>query len=255
MIRIMETKDFYYQIKGKTSQDQKDNETGLYGGIQNWVFPPIFSGRVSATDKKYAKVLIEEEYGRAFPLKVLAKDLKSSEFLLSIQEITDKDARTQRLFETNICIQCSKEFKTIDLYNDMHESYKGSEYCSYACKNAHYKVQEFIRNQERNMDISGNKNPVIYKITNKTTNKCYIGKTTQVFTLRWYQHFFQNGNCKFHEAVKTCNVVDWTFEVVEAVLIPDDIKTLPEIEKIILDRERYFINLYDSIENGYNSRT
>lgn len=255
----METKDFYYQIKGKTSEDQKNEDTSpfgsSYGSVQNWVFPPIFSGKVSAVDKKQAKLLIEEEYGRTFPLKVLAKDLASNEFLLSIQEITDKDARTQRLFQVNKCRQCDKEFKTIDLYNDMHETYKGGEFCSYICKNENYKVQEFIRNQERNMDISGNKNPVIYKITNKTNNKCYIGKTTQVFTLRWYQHFFQSGNCKFHEAVRTCSVLDWTFEIIETVEIPVDIKTLPEIEKIILERERHFINLYDSIENGYNSRT
>jgi len=48
--------EFYYQIKGKLSEP----ELGMYGGVQNWEFPPIFCGKVEADDKKAAKAIIED---------------------------------------------------------------------------------------------------------------------------------------------------------------------------------------------------
>lgn len=36
--------------------------------------------------------------------------------------------------------------------------------------------------------IYGSKNMVIYKVTNKLNDKCYIGQTTNKFKIRKYQH-------------------------------------------------------------------
>lgn len=241
-------KDFFYQIKAKLSEP----ETSLYGGIQNWAFPPVFSGKVTACDKKEAKKLIEEDYGRVFPLRVLAKDLASSEFLLNIEEIKP-GSRIEDLFELKKCEHCPKTFYVIDHYNNANESYKGSQYCSSKCKNDAAGVREYIRSQFQ--ELSGSENPLIYKIHNRITNMCYIGKTTQIFTLRWYQHFFQGGNNKFHNAIQSSKVTDWLFEIQEIVTIPEDIKTVTEIEKLVIERERFWINHHNSIENGYNSKT
>ena len=239
-------KEYYYQIKGKKSADSMS-------GFSNWSFPPIFSGKVLAEDKKEAKMLIDDAYGKKFPLRVLSKDLDSNEFLLNIEEICE-GSHINRLFVLNECkrLSCQNTFYVIDKYNDHNCSNKGQSYCSYECQDEDRKIEVYIRNQ--NEVLSGSANPVIYKITNKTTEMVYIGKTTQVFTLRWYQHFFQHGSCKFHEAIRSSKVTDWLFEIEEAIEIPKDIKSVKDIETLIIDRERFYINKYDSINSGYNTR-
>jgi len=234
-------KDFYYQIKGK-------NEMG-------WCFPPLFSGKITAEDRKVAKTLIEEEYGKQFPLRVLAKDVDSNEFLLSIKEIKDDDHYTRRLFEVRECKQCKKPYKIIEKYNSKNEG-GGPDFCSSDCSKEFSTVANYSRwsTKEIFIQTNGKEKPIIYKITNKINGKCYIGKTTQIFTLRWYQHFFHGGDSKFHQEVRSTPVENWTFEILETIDIPDQIATLKEIDEIILGRERHYIVLYDSIENGYNSK-
>lgn len=228
-------KEFYYQIKGKKSETQSS--------LSNWVFPPIFSGKVEAEDKQEAKKLIEEEYGRQFPLRVLSKDLDSNEFLLNIEDMTN-NYHAQSLFEKKVCQceGCNKTFRRIDKYNDLNLEYKNSTYCSDECTKleAERKRYEVTESQIDNWSNV----PVIYKITNKRTNLCYIGQTMQSFTLRWWQHIkWGRTDCKFHNAMKASDITDWTFEVVEIVLDT----------KLLSIREAYHINLHDSIENGYNS--
>jgi len=46
----------------------------------------------------------------------------------------------------------------------------------------------------------------------------------------------------------------WVFEVLETVIIPDEIKfNSKEANDLIFKREMHYINLHDSIKNGYNS--
>lgn len=227
--------DFYYQIKAKDNSEY---------GISSWAWPPVFSGKVTAENKKLAKALIEEEYGRKFPQRVLKKDLDQHQYLLNIREITEDDERTRGLFETRECQQCKAKFRQIDLYNDHNESYKGSEFCSNNCKQKYYDQNRPIR-----PDIAGNEKPVIYRILNVNSGMSYVGKTTQVFTLRWYQHFYHGGDCKFHKAIKESSIEDWEFTIIETVSIPDD----RDSNEFVAERERFWINELNSIEDGYNS--
>ena len=246
-------KEFYYQIKGKKSEKDKESY-GMYGD-SNWVFPPLWSDKIEAEDKKEAKRLTEEEYGKKFPLRVLKKDLDSNEFLISIKEIKDDDHHLKRLFEVNTCKYCEREFKIIEKYQ-IDDPYKGSEYCSYDCKTVAYQLEKIKRNEHFTLNQSlfdKNKRPVIYKITNKKTNKSYIGKTTQVFTLRWYQHFFCSTGTKFHEEIKNSDLTEWTFEIIEVVNIPEEVKNINEIDKIIIERERHWINEHNTLNEGYNT--
>lgn len=238
-------KDWYYQIKGKLSS----GEVGLYGSVQNWSFPPIFSGKVTAETKKEAHIIINEEYGKNFPLRVLQKDLDSNEFLLSITEIVDE--RTKGLFEIRSCQHCGTTFRVIDSYNNAHLSYKGTEYCSYECKNEAYEIRKYV--DTGNNELNGIHQPVIYHIYNYETGLGYVGKTTQAFTLRWYQHFYQCGDTKFHKAIKSCSLEHWNFSVLEKIAVPKEMKTKSEIEKLIHERERYWIKKLDTVKNGYNS--
>lgn len=237
--------DFYYQIKGKANAI----ELG-YGG--NWSFPPIFSGKVSAKDKNRAKAMIELEYNKQFPVRVLSKDLDSNEFLLSIKEIEGKNKRIYRLFEYIKCEQCECEFRIIDSYNDSNQSYKGQQYCSDKCKEDAYVIR--LNEYKFKENINGSSLPVIYKITNKTTGLSYIGKTTQVFTLRWYQHFFHGSETEFHKAIKDSDITDWIFEILESIYLDNSIiKTSTDADNFILEREKHWIDKFNTIIHGYNS--
>lgn len=232
------SKQFYYQLKGKSEG------SGDFGG--NWAWPPVFSGKVKAVSKKEARKLIEADYGRAFPLRVLTKDLFKEHYLLYIREIHKDDDRTNDLFKLKQCKQCKKEFKVIDKYNDFNEQNKGQDFCSSECSSAHYQ-ENHVSTAIDTFSIS--KGVVIYKITNTKTNQCYIGQTSQVFTLRWYQHFYQNGSCKFHKAIKASEITDWEFTLLE--VITD--QSIGDKKRHIDERELYYIEQYDSIANGYNS--
>lgn len=233
---------FYFQIKGKKGEDDYS--------LSHWAFPPIYSNKVEAENKKHARYLIDIQFDKVFPTRVLAKDLASNEFLLSIEEIKP-GSHIERLFELQTCKKCSTTFYVIDKYNDHHCTNKSFDYCSYECQRDAKQFEQYLYHQ--NTNLSGTSNPIIYKITNKFTSRVYIGKTTQVFTLRWYQHFFQHNGCKFHEAIKASRVIDWVFEIIEIVEMPADMKSIDSVDKLISDRERFWIQHYDSINNGYNS--
>jgi len=232
-------KEFLYQIKAKQEGD---------GGIMGrWIWPPLYTDKVMAPDRKTAKALIEEEYGRAFPTRVLAKDLESNEFLLSIKEIAPDDHRTRRLFEVQTCKRCSKQFKVVEKYR-FDGPGGGETHCSYACSRADHE-EKWMADQE----LFSNNPPVIYRITNTKTGMCYIGKTRQVFTLRWYQHFFQTSDTKFHRTIKEYPLTDWKFEIVEVVAVPAEFKQQSEIDAFVSQREIEWITTMDSVRNGYNT--
>ena len=92
---------------------------------------------------------------------------------------------------------------------------------------------------------------VVYKITNKINNKCYIGSTNN-FERRMSEHIHnstnQNSPLYFYPlycAFRKYGIANFTFEVLE-----DNI-----LLRNIADRELYFINKFNSLANaghGYN---
>ncbi len=230
------TKEFYYQIKGK---EGKDSDMGY--SYSNWSFPPIFSGKVLAENKKEAKKIIEEEYNKKFPLRVLSKDLDNNEFLLKITDM-DTNPFLKELFIEKECKECKNKFRRIDLYNDANVRYKGIEYCSDSCKDKAYEKTKFEISDSM-FNEAGNV-PVIYKITNTKTNMCYIGQTVQSFTLRWWQHIkWGQSDCKFHKAMQNSKLTDWIFEVID----------VPKSKEELNEKEAYYIKKFDSINKGYNT--
>lgn len=88
----------------------------------------------------------------------------------------------------------------------------------------------------------------IYKVTNKVNSKVYIGQTIQTVQERWYRHCGKSGlsdsemNTHFKRAILKYGKESFSIEILEEV----DSSKLDE-------REKYYINLYDSYNNGYNS--
>jgi len=239
--------EYLFQIKGKLGEA----ESGFYGSNSNWSFPPIWQDKVEANNSKEAKLIIEEMYGRKFPLRVLAKDLESNEFLLNIKEIKEDDIWTKKLFENIECKQCKSPFKIIEKYQAGSKN-ASREFCSSECKNE-YNNKDRVSNLDFRESIAIH-DYVIYKITNKETGMCYIGQTKQAFTFRWYQHFYQPKDVKFHDAIMEFPITAWTFEVIEKIDIPEEIKyDKASIRTLILNKETEYIRKYDCIKNGYNS--
>jgi len=225
--------EYIYQIKGKDE----------YG---RWQWPPIYADKITAADKKEARRIVEEEYGTKMPgVKLKNED---HAFLCTIDELKEKDHRHE-WFEIKKCQACDKPFRIIDNYRFNNNG--GSTHCSHNCRSESYMIKRYQAEAE---ETASSHAPVIYKITNRVTGLCYIGKTTQAFTLRWYQHFYQSKKgTKFYEAVHAYPVTDWIFEVIEIISIPDDIKQLKKAEDYIFEREMHYIRIYNSIDNGYNS--
>jgi hypothetical protein len=229
--------DFYYQIKGRSSVDMD------YWGP--WAWPPIFSGRVTAVDKKEAKLLIDEEYGRKFPLRVLQKDLHEHSVLLHIKPLEgERDYVLKRFLDTP-CKECSATFKIIDKFNDPYVRDGSFDYCSDKCAEAGK-----LRDRANfNATAQGKSPPVIYRIRQISTKKAYVGQTTQPFTLRWWQHLSTPSECKFHEAMKNSQITDWDFKVIEVIVPPDGC----DVVTYINERERFWIQELDAVDSGFNT--
>ena len=95
----------------------------------------------------------------------------------------------------------------------------------------------------------------IYKITNKINNKIYIGKTTHTVQYRWNQHTSASFTDKnkldynylLHKAIRKYGKENFSLEILEKV----------EDEKVLSEKEMYYIKLYNSCvlednANGYN---
>ena len=80
----------------------------------------------------------------------------------------------------------------------------------------------------------------IYKITNKLNGKVYIGKSIDIET-RWKQHIYNPQNSAIHLAICKYGKDNFNFEIIEQIPIEQ-----------LDSREKYWINYYNSISNGYN---
>lgn len=86
----------------------------------------------------------------------------------------------------------------------------------------------------------------IYKITNQINGKVYIGKAGNI-ERRWYEHRSdaKNPNKTYHlyQAMRKYGLDNFIFEIIEEC---------PPDNDILSEREKYWINYYDSYNNGYN---
>lgn len=87
---------------------------------------------------------------------------------------------------------------------------------------------------------------IVYLIWNDINDKKYIGITTRPMEERWASHLMQASktkNRKFSRALLRHGEAVFHHKVLFR----------STSKKVLADREKYYINKYDSIENGYNS--
>lgn len=81
----------------------------------------------------------------------------------------------------------------------------------------------------------------IYKITNQLNNKSYIGQSIHI-EQRWQEHLYQSSQCSLIKyALHKYGVNNFSFEILEECS-----------QEKLNEREQYWINYYDSFNNGYN---
>lgn len=86
----------------------------------------------------------------------------------------------------------------------------------------------------------------IYIIANEVNSKVYIGQTIQGIKNRFEQHRINStkNNCnKFYSAIRNIGIDRFNIHILE-----DGIKL-----KELNNKEKYYINKYNSIQNGYNT--
>lgn len=89
----------------------------------------------------------------------------------------------------------------------------------------------------------------IYKATSITTGKVYIGQSCQTLEKRMHQHLSRamtnyDPNNHFHNAIRKYGFQDFVFQVIEDNIISDE---------VLNEREKYWIEYYNSYYDGYNS--
>lgn len=92
-----------------------------------------------------------------------------------------------------------------------------------------------------------NKKCGIYKITNILTEQCYIGQSVDIAT-RWKEHMKcglgieASATNKLYNAMQTDGVWNFTFELLEECS-----------RELLNEKEKFWINMYQSDKFGYNS--
>jgi hypothetical protein len=198
----------------------------------------LIKDKIFAETKKEARKKIESEYKIKMPMRLPTKEITPSSLLLSLYEMDDKGNYSfiNKMFESNNCLQCNISFKMVDSYNLTGRSY--GAFCSDDCKYKHY-----LENRKFDLNDWDSSLPVIYKITQISTGKIYIGQTIRSFTLRWWEHIKSLDDIKFHNALRNSDITDWIFQVIETLDSKDNLN----------EKERFWINNYDSISKGFNS--
>lgn len=85
----------------------------------------------------------------------------------------------------------------------------------------------------------------IYKVSCVENNKIYVGQTVQKLSKRWSAHLKDSKtkqNIKFNRAINKYGPEKFVMEIIEECNIEN-----------MNDREVFWINYYNSIENGYNT--
>lgn len=80
---------------------------------------------------------------------------------------------------------------------------------------------------------------IVYKITNKTTGRGYIGQTVRTIEQRWKAHCSsvrQGSKFRFHSAIRKYGYDDWDFEVLEE---NDDIQYIRQREIELIEQHEY----------------
>ena len=188
----------------------------------------------AAETKKSVNEEIEE-------LRSLLEDYKSKRDLINQAIVHEKEIREQQDFYRIVLSESDKE--DIQLLNTIEMRLHSREALYKLIYDVFYKkpLNDMINRVLQGKEFCG-----IYRITNLKTNEAYIGKSTNIKT-RWQNHcktaigLDGMARTKIHSAMKEYGIDNFSFEVLEKCT-----------KENYSEREKYWINFYETNVYGYN---
>lgn len=188
----------------------------------------------AAETKKSVNEEIEE-------LRSLLEDYKSKRDLINQAIVHEKEIHEQQDFYRIVLNESDKE--DIQLLNTIEMRLHSRESLYKLIYDVFYKkpLNDMINRVLQGKEFCG-----IYRITNLKTNEAYIGKSTNIKT-RWQNHcktaigLDGMARTKIHSAMKEYGIDNFSFEVLEKCT-----------KENYSEREKYWINFYETNVYGYN---
>ena len=188
----------------------------------------------AAETKKSVNEEIEE-------LRSLLEDYKSKRDLINQAIVHEKEIHEQQDFYRIVLNESDKE--DIQLLNTIEMRLQSREALYKLIYDVFYKkpLNDMINRVLQGKEFCG-----IYRITNLKTNEAYIGKSTNIKT-RWQNHcktaigLDGMARTKIHSAMKEYGIDNFSFEVLEKCT-----------KENYSEREKYWINFYETNVYGYN---
>ena len=188
----------------------------------------------AAETKKSVNDEIEE-------LRSLLEDYKSKRDLINQAIVHEKQIHEQQDFYRIVLNESDKE--DIQLLNTIEMRLHSREALYKLIYDIFYKkpLNDMINRVLQGKEFCG-----IYRITNLKTNEAYIGKSTNIKT-RWQNHcktaigLDGMARTKIHSAMKEYGIDNFSFEVLEKCT-----------KENYSEREKYWINFYETNVYGYN---
>lgn len=188
----------------------------------------------AAETKKSVNEEIEE-------LRSLLEDYKSKRDLINQAIVHEKEIHEQQDFYRIVLNESDKE--DIQLLNTIEMRLHSREALYKLIYDVFYKKP---LNDMLNRVLEGKEFCGIYRITNLKTNESYIGKSTNIKN-RFKQHIRTAigldgvARTKIHSAMKEYGIDNFSFEVLEKCT-----------KETYSEREKYWINFYETNVYGYN---
>ena len=188
----------------------------------------------AAETKKSVNDEIEE-------LKLLLEDYKSKRDLINEAIVHEKEIREQQDFYRVVLSESDKE--DIQILNTIEMRLHSREALYKLIYDVFYKkpLDDMLNRVLEGKEFCG-----IYRITNLKTNESYIGKSTNIKN-RFKQHIRTAigldgvARTKIHSAMKEYGIDNFSFEVLEKCT-----------KENYSEREKYWINFYETNVYGYN---
>lgn len=235
-------------IKSLVNQD--DWENNYFGQLR-----VLEEKMIEAESKDEVKKILIEKYPQFFQNnKVYEKETKDQAqfFYVIINKLSNWELnliekgnwRCESCGEIHDNLYISQPSSNFEAVRPPFSEFKfcKNDYCFESFKKEYYKNTEmpddayYVKKDSLNY---------IYKCTEKSTGKSYIGKTRNAPFFRWWNHL-SHSSSPFGIYLRTTKLSDWTFEVLE--VLPSNI---PDSE--VFKVESKYIQEFDSIKNGFNS--
>ena len=215
------------QINHSLELEEKRKQELLQRQLDNFIAS-------AAETKKSVNDEIEE-------LKLLLEDYKSKRDLINQAIVHEKEIHEQQDFYRIVLNESDKE--DIQLLNTIEMRLHSREALYKLIYDVFYKkpLNDMINRVLQGKEFCG-----IYRITNLKTNEAYIGKSTNIKT-RWQNHcktaigLDGMARTKIHSAMKEYGIDNFSFEVLEKCT-----------KENYSEREKYWINFYETNVYGYN---